>query len=48
MEKRFVIIKILIYVVLAYILIFNIGTLLESHMVHKEYMTCLYDLDYKS
>lgn len=48
MEKRFVIIKILIYVVLAYILVFNIGTLLESHMVHKEYMTCLYDLDYKS
>ena len=47
MGKRLIIIKILVYIVLAYILIFNIGTLLETHMIHKEYMACLYDFDYK-
>lgn len=47
MGKRLIIIKILVYIVLAYILIFNIGTLLETHMIHKEYMASLYDFDYK-
>ena len=48
MKIKIVTIKILVFVVLAYILVFNIGGLLEINMIHKEYMACLYDFDYKS
>lgn len=44
---KFAIIKFLTFVILAYILIFNIGCLLETHMIKKEYMVFLLDIDYR-
>ena len=44
---KFAIIKFTIFVILAYILIFNIGCLLETHMIKKEYMVFLLDIDYR-